>query len=576
MTDTDKVSFLTKTTYKEQVARSNAWGHHFLFLNIILALVSSFTYVYAAPSTSSFLSFFYLAVTYLGHTSFLCFIAYLVIFFPLSFIGNFRYYRVFSVIIAILLHTILLFDLKLYLTVKIHLSLSALNLMFTGLDFNTGLNYNFLYLAIPLVIVLQLIFSKLTTRYLYRGKHNLSIKIIVLALTASFIASHSMHIWADVRSYEKITALRSTFPLHYPMTARSFLLSHGYIKDNELKDDAPGTAIVYPLETIESKDLIEPVNIISISLNGLTHDLMDSKNTPYLDALKSQSLYFDNFYLPYNNLSDNIFSAAYGLPVSYRASIIKNSISPVLLSKMHSYEYLSKVFISSPKYGELQKAVNSTGLRQAQAQTYASDYLAMRAASDYIQSWDEDRTHNLYIMLNDSLKPGISKDGIKARIAQSDKSIKTLVENIKNSAIGHNTIIIITAMQGQTVKKSRTIYDRKAQRVPLFIIYPDNRHTGIVSELATTYDLSPTILSECFLVENASSSYSVGYDLNALPDREFLIFDRPELLLVSKDYITVYMESGQSYVQKDDKKIQVKANLENLIQAMIILNRFKE
>ena len=127
-------------TYKEQVSRSITWGHYFIFINILLSCLLGYGYVYAAPPTSDFLSFIYLHVSWLGHMSFLTVVAYLVLFFPLAFIGNYRLYRVCAVAIASVLHSILLFDLKIFLMVKVHLSVTALNLIVRELDFDTGYN----------------------------------------------------------------------------------------------------------------------------------------------------------------------------------------------------------------------------------------------------------------------------------------------------------------------------------------------------------------------------------------------------------------------------------------------------
>ena len=571
----DNLSYLAKSSYKEQVSRSIAWGHHFLFLNIILALVSSFAYVYGAPSTSSFISFAYLGITYLGHISFLCFVSYLIIFFPLAFIGNFRYYRVLSVIIAIVLHAILLFDVKLYLAVKIHLSLTALTLILSGLDFNTGLNYNFLYIAIPIIILIELLNAKLTTRYLYKNKHNLSIKIIVLVFISSFIASHSVHIWADVKAYEQVTMLRPVFPAHYPMTARSFLVSHGYVESKDLTDSGLKTAIVYPLEPIVTEDIKKPLNIVSISVNGLTQRDISTKVTPYLASLKGQALYFDNFYLPYTKLQDNIFASTYGLPISYKKAVMTNNINPILLNQMHNYEYTSKIFVSSQKYAQMSDVIENMGLRKAQSTNFASDSLALTASLEYIKSFANYRSYNLYIMLNDALKPNISNDGRHARFLNVDKKIQDLCEYITNSDLKDNTLIIISALIGDN-HDSSLVYDTKAQRVPLYIIYPDNAHTGTITSLATAFDISPTILKDVFGVKNDSAIFCTGYNLNNLPKREYIVVDKPEILLVSNGYTTVYTQSGQSFVEKQDTKTQVKPNLENLIQAMQILNRFKE
>ncbi len=198
----DKFSFSKSFSYREQVSRSISWGHHFLFLNLLLSIAIGGAYVYASPSADSFMAFAYLILSWIGHMSFLTFICYLIVFFPLSFIGNFRWYRVLSVVLAVCGYTILLFDIKLYMAVKIHLSLTALNLMISSLDFNTGLNYNFLLIAIPLVLLLELLFAKVTTHSLYRGHHSILVKSFAAVIIAAFISSHCIHIWADATSYD--------------------------------------------------------------------------------------------------------------------------------------------------------------------------------------------------------------------------------------------------------------------------------------------------------------------------------------------------------------------------------------
>ena len=97
------LKFTNNVLLKEQVLRSNTWGHHFFFLNCILAIIIGSTYVYAAPNTESFTAFVYLAVTWLGQISFLAFLAFLIFLFPLTFIGNFKVYKFVSIVIAVLL-----------------------------------------------------------------------------------------------------------------------------------------------------------------------------------------------------------------------------------------------------------------------------------------------------------------------------------------------------------------------------------------------------------------------------------------------------------------------------------------
>ena len=63
-------SFQLNFLKKEQSLRSSVWGHHFFFLNTILAIFIGFAYVYAAPSAESFISFIYLLVTCLAKLPF--------------------------------------------------------------------------------------------------------------------------------------------------------------------------------------------------------------------------------------------------------------------------------------------------------------------------------------------------------------------------------------------------------------------------------------------------------------------------------------------------------------------------
>ena len=155
---------------KEQVLRSSTWGHHFIFLNGLLAIFIGLVYLYGAPKTDGFIPFIYLVVTWLGQLSFLAFLLFLIIFFPLTFIGSFRWYRIISTVLAIIMHVLLLVDAKLFLTIKAHLSWTVCSLMLRDLDFNTGLNFNFMYIAIFILIGLEYLFVKLSNRELYKSE----------------------------------------------------------------------------------------------------------------------------------------------------------------------------------------------------------------------------------------------------------------------------------------------------------------------------------------------------------------------------------------------------------------------
>lgn len=345
---------LKRFSYKEQVSRAITWGHYFIFINILLACLLGFSYVYAAPPTTSFLSFFYLIVSWLGHMSFLTVVVYLVIFFPLAFIGNFRYYRVLCVCIAVIMHTILLFDIKIYLLVKVHLSMTAINLIVRELDFDTGLNYNFLFIAVPILIALECVFAKITTHSLYRAHHPYFVRTVLIIVCSCFVTSHVLHIWADATKYDRITLLRSTFPAHYPMTARSFLSSHGWLNEKQLmaSDSLGAEYINYPLTNLEVDPHFvneRPANVLLITLNGLSYSNLSKETTPQLLAFKEQVQSFDSHYLLYKEELNNVFAMTYGLPLQYRQGLFAGQMLPVTLEEMFKQDYVSRVIVSALK-----------------------------------------------------------------------------------------------------------------------------------------------------------------------------------------------------------------------------------
>ena len=344
---------LKRLSYKEQVSRSITWGHYFIFLNILLACLLGFSYVYAAPPTNNLLSFFYLIVTWLGHLSFLTVVVYLVVFFPLAFIGNFRYYRVLCVVIAVIAHTILLFDIKIYLLVKVHLSITAINLIVRELDFDTGLNYNFLFIAVPVVIALECFFAKITTHSLYRAHHPYFVRTVLIVVGSCFISSHVLHIWADATNYERITLLRSTFPAHYPMTARSFLSSHGWINEKQLSLEGSSGAefLKYPLSKLEfdHEALKEErvSNVLLISFNGLSYSNVTPETSPQLYAFGQQVDNYTQHYLLYPEELNNVFATNYGLPLQYRNALLSEQTTPVVIDEMLRQDYVSRLIVSA-------------------------------------------------------------------------------------------------------------------------------------------------------------------------------------------------------------------------------------
>ncbi len=575
----DKFNFSRSYTYKEQAARSLTWGHHFLLLNILLTIFVGSAYVYAAPQTGGFLSFAYLLLTLFGHMSFICCVLYLVLFFPLTFIGNFRAYRIIAVVLALLLFAVLLIDVKLYLYVKVHLSFGVLRLIFTQLDFNTGLNYNFLYIALPLVLVFELCFAKIATAYVYSSKaHKLIfIRALIALLTACFVSSHCIHIWADAVNYQQVTALRAAFPAHYPMTAKTFLESHGWIDEDSREHAAAVKTLNYPLAPLEQAQAPIFRNTITIFVNGLSQADINAADTPQLYTLKGQAMSFENNFLPYEGIEDNLFAVSYGLPRLYRAALQDNRLLPPVLTEMFRQAYLIRVLQSRSTALQLPRDHSaSLGLNSVHVQEFADNAAVCAQAQQLLTALTPGEHFSLTLLLNDLLATKTSAQ-FKAALRRTDAAVGALLQALNDSGRREDSVILLTALKGRSsdVAAANLRYNRSAQRVPLLLQVPGSGAQN-VSALSSLYDIAPTLGAQALGIVSAPSTYAIGYDLTNLPDRDFIVSDLTDITLIGRSQTTIYLNDGRVLVERASGSSAARANLADLISAMRELNRFQD
>ena len=571
------IKILNIFSYKEQVSRSNTWGHHFLFLNIFLAILIGSVYVYAAPHTDSFISFIYLIITWLGQMSFLTFLTYLIILFPLSFIGNYHIYKYLSIITAIIAFTILLVDAKLFLSARVHLSIVVLGLIFGDLDFKTGLNYNFLWIAIPIVIAFELLFAKLSTREIYRSKicHNHFPSIVIIALTLAFISSHSIHIWADATRHEAINILRPVFPAHYPMTAKSFLSNHGWIADNTKSQRTVDMALRYPLEPLNIAAMPPQRSVVMIFINGMSRSDLSSAHTPNLWAFKHRAQSYENHYLPYVKLSDNDFALNYGLPIQYRNALLAKDIAPVIVDEMHRQEYLVRLIADKSAY----QKQSFFGFRHSNLDNFANESEVLAKASEYIETINPKRNFALRISLNDLCDGNLQEKERERILKRIDSLLAQFMQTLESNERLNDTLVIITSALGNPLLSDGSkIYNRNSQHVPLMILWPFGEYQGeSVNTITSAYDLPATIGHQVLGITNTAATYTLGISLESLTQRDFFVTTNGnKLLLVAQDVVTVYDNNGSAFIEASGNRLPIRPNLKNLIRAMQDLNRFKD
>lgn len=614
----NNINYSSFFTYKDEVSRSISWGHWFVLLNIFLALLIGCTYLYNAPSPSTQLGTAYLFISWLGHFSFLVFVIYILIFFPLTFLcRSTRTYKIVSIVLATIFMVILLIDVKLYQAIKIHLSVPMLGIFFTQEGFSTGLNYNFLYIATPIIAFIEYLFSKFAWRNHYLHKYQRITVFFTTIFILSFLATHIMHIWANAYRYVPITQQKSIFPAYYPMTANTFLKEHGllaYSGDNEgtqIERPASKTSrkLKYPLNAMKVIPSENPYNVILITIDGLDYGHMTEDYTPNLDVFaKTHDSYIKN-YLGDNSDATSNFEMMYGIPAEYMKTAMNEKTPPVIISEMLMQDYKISGFITTADNKADKQLASLTGLRTKNIKSFGSDAETVRNAANWIYSdeWNyrpqftvikltdpatlnqnQDAQLSYVPQINGIIKPeslNSEKDGtaLKNRylncLKNTDKMLGNILQAVSESGKSRKTVIIITSGQGFNLNryyaKHGNRYSRDAHHVPLVISWPDAVIPARISAITSSQDIAPTIAHEILGIQNSEADYSTGANLREIQNRPWLISgNHDELYIIGHNQTTVFDKHEHAVTYSDDDSEAKPLNMTTLINARKMLNKF--
>lgn len=600
-------------TYKDEVSRSISWGHWFLFLNIFLALAIGCCYFFDASKPSTGLGVTYLVISWLGHFSCLVFIFYLIIFFPLAFIGSLKNYRFISIILSILLFSILLIDVKLYQAIKIHLNTSVLDLFFEQEGFSTGLNFNFLYIAVPTLVGIEIFFSHLAWKHIYLRNHQGVTYIVSAIFLVSFFSTHFLNIWANAYRYSPITIQKSIFPAYYPMTANTFLAEHGWIIDkkdekqaSKLDEENFSQKIRYPLESIKVIPKEKPFNLIIIMLNGINQKYVNTTYMPHLTNFSiDHDMYMNNF-LGSSDSNITNFELAFGIPGQYQSLMQSERYAPVFITEMLHQDYKIKAFVSGISSKKVQDETIITGIRKNQVKAFSTDVDTLKAATHWIENWT-DRPQMTLISLNNienlrqdhiqqkKFEPQLTLEDLQNSvfnidteklmnryfncIYSLDSKIGSLLEELKEKKFLDNTVVIITSAKGfsfpNNIASDR--FDRENNHVPLIISWPDAILPSKILALSSSQDIAPTISKEILGIQNAVESYSTGINLREIYNRPWILSgSEDEIHIIDVNQTTIFDKHGNANIYSDDKTETNQTNMATLIKAMKLLNKFKE
>lgn len=568
-----------------------SWGHWFTLFNIFAVILLGSQYLLIADWPRTFMGRFYAIISAVGHFSFLTFITYLILLFPLSFfIHSSRWQRIIATIVATMGILLLLIDIEVFSHFRMHLNLSIGQLFTT----QKASFFSSVFIIIPFILLLEILFAVWSWKKLRSlSKRKRYAKPVVILFILCFVSSHLIHIWADANFYRPITMQRSSLPLSYPLTARHFLERYGFIAENGYHDrfvqegNPFAIAIEYPLGRLVYDQQITQNNVLMIVIDGLNNNLL-TNNMPWLNEFAKQNIQFSNHYGVSRQAYLNDFSLFYGLDPNYYNSILAGHKPSVLLDTVVKQHYNLGLFSADGFAEPLYRYALLTNFTIPEPKKQSNKQI-----TDYWMSWhDEQNTLENHAALFSIIQYSLGNKNKKIALSELESSAKkldqyleSLIAYLKLSNAYENTVIIITGSNDISIDEAKKIavrgndnqFTRELLKVPLVIAWPNKESVQITRATSQT-DIMQTIMQDVFNVKTPPHQYSQGKNLfkNNITRQWLVAGNENEIAALYDDKTIVLDAYGRSKIYTPEGKLEKgeKISLPTFLQIVTENRRF--
>ncbi|WP_372882486.1 DUF3413 domain-containing protein [Psychromonas sp.] len=595
----------TGNIFHDRVSRLISWGHWFTFFNVIIVSFISVRYIAYSGVSDSVGGMIYQIISLIGHFSFLCAAVFILILFPLAFIVPFpRLYRMIAIFVSSVGITFLIIDTQIFKLYNFHLNPLIWHFLQSPSQVEQIYRINLHYISFPIIFTIELLLSYMVWKKCRKLQAKRIGKPIAVVLFSAFVISHLAYIWADANQYRPITQQKATYPLSYPMTARTFLKKQGWLTDDKLHNRIVRQGNDYknelryprtPLIFSDNEQLEPAKNILLITVDALRADMLNEKNMPQLYQLSQQGLNYQNHYSGASNRAQGIFSLFYALPNNYWSAITLNYIPPVLLNRLQQQQYqfglFSSIGFTHPEFLQSSFSGLKPELLKKQAETDNN-----QDTTDKWRNWLAAQTQEnkwfsfLYYeqpsmaFLHDSGPINLSEytkklDMYQMQVLALDRQIAQVVDSLAAQGELENTIVFITGTHGTSFAKNRyaesVINDA---HVPLVILWP-GKDPAQISRMTSHFDIVPTLMEGVLGSQSKANLYSSGQSLFDDRERQYLLSgDLNQYVVYEKERITQFSNDGHisSIDWQGNELDDEQDNVTLLIKVVSQLRRFNK
>ncbi|WP_335900378.1 DUF3413 domain-containing protein [Shewanella algae] len=588
----------TKQLGKDRVSRLINWGHWFAFFNGFLAMIVGSRYLESVGYPETWIGWGYLGVSTIGHFSFLAFIVYLVLLFPVTLLLPYsRILRGYAAVVATLGLCIMLYDTIVYDDYGMHLSPFAVDLAWADLN---SLLHGTSYIVTPLgILALELTAANFIWKRIEKiQKRNYGNKVVAF-IGVCFVSSHLIHIWADAADVTEITRFDDAYPLSYPATARTFMENHGIDGSSSLKVDTE-TSFKYPRAPLTCSAEEHP-NVLLIAIDSLRADMADEQTMPFFSRYSKQNHEFMNHLSGGNTYRSGMFSLLYGLQGSYMDAVELNYTSPLLGQSLKQQGYNLGLFTSRSNYAEARPQAIFRDFDAHITEDEGGSAMADIQNIDSFKQWRAQQQAPWFALLNlkspedydtpvgflgvQTVKPDSAlKPAQKVLFNQYRQSLNFIDKQLEQllSAMPENTLVIITGVNGKVftsnADEARRDLSPANVNVPLVIHWPVGGHAQ-AKYRTSHYGLVPTLMSQVLGCSNPATDYSAGRHL-LQPDsltwvyvgdaRIFAIYQQSEITVIDRH--GQYRIYDKAYQNRLDKKMSAPELIEVMREGRRLYN----
>ena len=302
-------------------------------------------------------------------------------------------------------------------------------------------------------------------------------------------------------------------------------------------------------------------NIVIILMESMSSALLGKGYTPVLDSLKTQSLYFSNFYSAGIHTNHGMTATLYSFPALMKRNLMKGTVTPKrdglptvlkqngwhnLFFMTHEAQYDNmNAFFRTNGYDEIyaqedyprEEIVNSFGVSDHFLFDFALEKLNKIQDIPFMATLLTISNHPPYI-IPDWFKP-TSKDPETQIVEYADWCIGDFLKKVKKESWYDNTVFVVLADHGKLVGTADSELPQSYNHIPL-MIFGAGIQPQEYNQLGMQVDVMPTLLN----IIGIDYDYN-GFGTDLLHQPRQMVFYSADNQIVARDSARCFLYHPQ-------------------------------